>query len=176
VIRLDASGAPMAQGAAERAAWVALRAELEPRLGALIDTAPLSVRLSGEPTRDRTALLRRAGALQGLDYVLAYEIRSTISQAPRAIFVAPRWRGEAAAEAVLIDVASGGIVGTAQAEAAIDSRTLAAPELGAPPLEVRTRTALDAAAVSALGVDLDRLARRLETEAMRAPARTSVFP
>lgn len=157
LVYLDGA-APAAAPKEVGAAWASMAERLRGRLGDLRPLTPLAIELATTPESAPAGLLdrvRRAGAQQGLEYVLIYRIAST-APTGGGVFGA-KGSAQAEAEAVLLDVRTGAILGGATAQAA-----------GAKDAPIPDEAAARAGAVTALGAELETLARRLDSEAMRA--------
>jgi hypothetical protein len=131
--------------------WAKLAERLRGRFGTLRTLTPLAADLAaGAADEPPSVLLRRAAATQGLDYLVVSRLRLEPGRPKGLIGGGAPTR--AAAEAAIMDVRRGAILGgveTALAEA--DDAA-----------QARTRALL------ALGDELDILGRRLDAEAMRA--------
>lgn len=135
------NGAPAPIGPADRAAWETIGQRLAGRFGAVTPIAPIAAEIAAEAAPNPEpplASLRRAAAMQRLDYVLIYRTH------PRQGRERP-----ARAEAALLDVRTGFLLASLQAEAG------------------ETGAADAAQALTALGPHLEDLARRMDVAAMR---------
>jgi hypothetical protein len=143
---------PIAPPPEAAVAWAGLAERLRGRFGALRPVTPLAADLAaGDPSETDAMRLRRAGAVQRLDYLIVYRLRET--QVKTGWFSAAKT--SATAEAAILDVRSGAVLGG-----------ITAPPTQALPDPAAARQA----AVTALGAALDDLGRRLDADAMRAAA------
>jgi uncharacterized small protein (DUF1192 family) len=147
--------------AVDEAAWAPIAARLQGRFGPLTRLTPMQVELAQSPDLPAAApaeAIRRAGAMQRLDYILIYRVELSQMRTGGAL---DRGRANAAArvEASVLDVASGGLIASASASAqSTPGDKRAAPD------------SARAAALAALGPELEAMARDLDAQAMRAAA------
>ncbi len=154
----DGAGLP---DALDEAAWAPIAARLQGRFGALTRLTPMQVELAQSPDLPGVApaeAIRRAGAMQRLDYILIYRV--DLSET-RTGGILDRGRASASArvEASVLDVASGGLIASASAT----SQSTPEDKRAAP-------DSARAAALTALGPELEAMARDLDAQAMRAAA------
>lgn len=158
LVLLNPDGAALPD-AIDEAAWAPIAARLQGRFGDLTRLTPMQVELAQSPDLPAAApaeAIRRAGAMQRLDYILIYRIELS---AARTGGVLDRGRATASArvEASVLDVASGGLIASASASA----QSTPADKRSAP-------DSARANALAALGPELETMARDLDAQAMRA--------
>lgn len=155
LVHVGADAAPIPAPPEAAPAWDKAAERLRGRFGALRLVTPLAADLAqGADAAQQTATtrLRRAGAAQGLDYVIVYRVTAEKTGAA-SLFGGERF--VARAEAAILDVRTGAVLGAV------------ATDPGEPAASESTARA---AAMAALTETLDGLGRRLDADAMRAAA------
>lgn len=153
---VGADATPMAAPPEAAAAWDKAAERLRGRFGALRLVTPLAADLAqgADPAQQTPPLrLRRAGAAQGLDYLIVYRLR--VDTAGGGGLFGGGARFAATAEAAILDVRTGAVLGAVATD---------------PAEPAATESAARAAAMTALGAALEDLGRRLDADAMRAAA------
>lgn len=153
---VDEGAAPIVAPPEARAAWDKAAERLRGRFGALRPVTPLATDLAqgADPSQQTpTMRLRRAGAAQGLDYLIVYRLE--VDQAGSGGLFGRGARYAARAEAAILDVRTGAVLGAVATD---------------PTAPATSESAARAAAMTALGDALDGLGRRLDADAMRAAA------
>lgn len=153
---VDETTSPVVAPAEARAAWEKAAERLRGRFGALRPVTPLAADLAqgADPAAQTPTLrLRRAGAAQGLDYLIVYRL-DTEAAGGAGLFSGGA-RTTARAEAAILDVRTGAVLGAVATD---------------PSAPAKSEGEARAAAMTALGDALDGLGRRLDADAMRAAA------
>lgn len=147
---------PASPPQAAAAEWTRAAERLRGRFGDLRPLTPLTVDLAADPDlagADPATLLRRAAAMQGLDYVLIYRLSAPVAARRGWFGGATETPSASQAEAAILDVRTGSILGSVTARPDAKAGAEGDPR---------------GQATAALIAELETLGRRLDADAMRA--------